>query len=176
MLDLVGSDAQEAEVDEACVMFFNDLVSLRNVTLDLMKKYRKVYGTATPAQVEKIHRSTKELKTHVPEAQQRVHEALLAAKDKEEEPGSDLDYFGSKIKFTYDPALPSQEEMSYLQDIKKERFSLQANLTFNYDVIKAQVYLFVSSHILHKPPKKRVLRTTLYMSRVLLFSYTIPYS
>ena len=132
VLDLVGSELQESQVDEACVMFFKDLVSLKSVTLDIMKKYRKIYGGATPAQVEKIHRTVKELKGFVPE--QRMQSVLGEGATAP----ADDQYFGSKIKFTYDPSLPSQEEMSYLQDIKQEKFSLQTNLTFNYDVIKAQ--------------------------------------
>lgn len=138
VVELVGSEQQEVEVDDACVGFVRDLILLQHVSLELMKKYKKLYGTATPAQVEKIHRAVRELRDHVSEDQ-------LGSVLGDKAAVADETYFGSKIKFTYAPALPSDEELSYLQDISQKKFSLQTQLTFDYDTIAGKQAAAASS-------------------------------
>ena len=125
VLDVVGSESAEEQVEEACLLFLKDLIRLKNVTLDLMKKYKKSYGTVTPAQVEKIHRALRELHGLVAE---HLLDTILGSHNP-----PDDNYFGSKIKFSYKPCLPTDEEMNYLRDISKKTFSLQSELTFDYE-------------------------------------------
>ena len=96
-----------------------------------MKRYKVLYGSVNPAQIEKLHRTIREIKAALPDLD---IEKLCSL------PSTDNDdYFGSKIKLSFNPSIPDESELSYLQTLhnKKDGHTLKSDLTLSYDVVEA---------------------------------------
>ena len=109
-----------------------DLVCLRHPSLELMKRYKVVYGSVSPAQIEKLHRAIREVKSTVPDLDLEQLFSLTPAND---------EYFGSKIKLSFNPQLPNEAELSYLKNLldkSKKPVSVGKDITLSYDVLEAQ--------------------------------------
>ncbi len=96
-----------------------------------MKRYKVVYGSVSPAQIEKLHRTIREVKSTVPELD--LEELFSITPDND-------DYFGSKIKLSFNPQLPNESELSYLKNLldSKKPDPLGKDITLSYDVLEAQ--------------------------------------
>lgn len=97
-----------------------------------MKRYKVVYGSVGPAQIEKLHRTIREVKSTVPDLD--LEQLFSITPDNDE-------YFGSKIKLSFNPQLPNESELSYLKNLldkSKKPDPLGKDITLSYDVLEAQ--------------------------------------